>query len=122
MQSIYRQELSSLQPKNEIARFIKHHLINFSKRIIYQYFILDFNIGTLELLGFTFSSLLLSIVSIKVYLDGAVNQAYATPGSANLVSLLAIITVQMLIGFLYFDATQQPLARRRSKIHYHIHN
>ncbi len=112
MKSIYAKEESSLRPLKEIFRFGKKHTINFFKRIIYQYFLLDFNIGSLELLSSSILSLILFIFVIKVYLNGAINNQFATPGEANLIGLLAIITAQLIIGFVYYDSTQQPLLRR----------
>ena len=112
MKSKYGKEVSSLNPSSKILIFLIFHLINFFKRIIYQYFLLDFNIGSLEIIGFLISSTLLFIISIKTYLNGIFFSELATPGEANLISILAIISMQLLIGFFYFDATQQPLLRR----------
>ena len=112
MKSQYGKEISSLNPSSKIFIFLIFHLINFFKRIIYQYFLLDFNIGSLEIIGFLISSTLLCIISIKTYYDGIFLSELASPGEANLISILAIISMQLLIGFFYFDATQQPLLRR----------
>ena len=73
---------------------------------------MDFNIGSLELLGFSLSSVILLFSSIRIYADGLMHQKLASPGEANLISILAIISTQLLIGFFYFDSTQQPLLRR----------
>ena len=112
MQSVYSGELSSLNPFREISRFGRKHIVNLLKRIIYQYFLLDFNIGTLELIAGSITFLILFCVGLRVFLNGVLNEQLATPGEANLISLLSIITTQLLIGFLYYDATQQPLIRR----------
>ena len=118
MKSRYANEISSLRPIREIFRFGKQHIINFFKRIIYQYFLLDFNIGSLEL----FSGILLSIVlfftTLKVYLKGSIDNQLATPGEANLIGLLAIVVAQLFIGFLYYDSTQQPLMRKLKSNNY----
>jgi len=112
MKSNYADEESSLKPLLEIFRFSKKHLKNFLKRIIYQYFLLDFNIGSFEILSSSALFLILTSLIIKTYLNGAFNNQLATPGEANLIALLAIITSQLVIGFLYYDSTQQPLLRR----------
>ena len=88
------------------------HIVNLFKRIVYQYFLLDFNIGTLELISGSITFLILFCVALRVFLNGVLNDQLATPGEANLISLLSIITTQLLIGFLYYDSTQQPLMRR----------
>ena len=51
MKSVYGDEISSLRPMKEIRQIAGKHLINFFKRLVYQYFLLDFNAGSLELLG-----------------------------------------------------------------------
>ena len=95
MQSVYSGEHSSLKPLRLIFRFGRKHLINLFKRLVYQYFLLDFNIGSLELISGS-TTLILICVGIRVILNGLLNNQYATPGEANLISLLAIITTQLL--------------------------
>ncbi len=112
MKSIYSNEISSLQPLREIIRFGKQHFINLFKRIIYQYFLLDFNIGSFELFSGSIIGFILISFILKIYLKGIIDKQFATPGEANLIGLLSIITAQLLIGFLYYDSTQQPLMRR----------
>ena len=112
MKSVYKNELSSLKPLGEIFKFGKKHFINLFKRIIYQYFLLDLNIGSFELFSGSIFGFLLICFTIKVYLKGLIDNKFASPGEANLIALLSIITAQLLIGFLYYDATQQPLMRR----------
>ena len=115
MPSVYGNEISSMKPFLEILRFGTKHILNFIKRIIYQYFLLDFNIGSLEIIGFFFTSISFLVISSKVFIKGLNYQDYATPGEANLIGLIAIISTQLLLGFLYFDATHQPLMRQIRK-------
>jgi dolichol-phosphate mannosyltransferase len=116
MNSVYGGEISSLKPMHEIGRFAGKHLINFLKRLVYQYFILDFNAGSLELLGGIVGLIVSTGFSIKIFTSGILYDQYATPGESSLFAILAIITIQMFIGFLYYDTTQQPLMRQlRSK-------
>ncbi|MDA9741378.1 glycosyltransferase family 2 protein [Prochlorococcus sp. AH-736-L15] len=115
MPSLYADEISSLKPIKEIFRFFTKHLKNFTKRIIYQYFLLDFNVGSIDLIGF----LILITTSIFLYLRllirGFYMSLYATPGEANLISILVIISTQLFLGFIYFDSTQKPLFRKINK-------
>lgn len=112
MKSIYKSEVSSLKPLREISRFSRLHLINFIKRLIYQYFILDFNAGSLELIGF----ILFSFSAITYYFYtkyySIVEGINASPSQANLLAILIIISFQLLISFIFFDSTQKPLMRR----------
>lgn len=116
MKSKYGKEVSSLNPYSKIFIFLIFHLKNFLKRIIYQYFILDFNMGSLEIIGFLISSSSLLIILIKTYSNGLLYKQLASPGEANLISIIAIISIQLLIGFFYYDSTQKPLFRRINRI------
>ena len=51
------------------------------------------------------------ILSIKLFITGFLYEQYATPGEAGLFAVLSIITIQLFLAFLYYDATQQPLLR-----------
>ena len=115
MSSVYGNEISSLRPIREIRRFARKHLVNFVKRLIYQYFVLDFNAGSLELLGGCLGFLLTAIFSIKLLISGIIYNRYATSGESSLFLVLSIITMQMFIAFLYYDSTQQPLMRQLRK-------
>ena len=112
MSSIYGDEVSSLRPMREITRFAGKHSINFLKRLVYQYFILDFNAGSLELLGSLMGLIVTTTFSLKILISGISYGQYATPGESSLFAVLAIVTMQMFIAFLYYDATQQPLMRQ----------
>lgn len=116
MKSKYDKEVSSLKPIANILIFFIFHVRNFIKRIIYQYFLLDFNIGSLEIIGVLITGTIFIIISAKTYLNGLFYDQLASPGQANLISIFAIICVQLFIGFFYYDATQQPLFRRLNKL------
>ena len=115
MKSIYRDEISSLRPIREIKRFIFKHTTNFFKRLIYQYFLLDFNAGSLELVGSVSGILLSIIIGSKLLVKGYFYADYATPGESSLFAIVIIVTMQMIIAFLYYDSTQQPLLRNIRK-------
>ena len=112
MQSIYTNEISSLTPKKEILRFSYKHSLNFIKRIIYQYFILDFNAGSLELLGALVTFLISTIYFLFLSYKGFYKGILATPGESNLLSLMIIISFQLFLSFIFYDSTQMPLLRR----------
>ena len=115
MSSIYGDEVSSLRPMREINRFAGKHLINFLKRLVYQYFILDFNAGSLDLLGGLLGLIVTTIFTTKIFLSGVLDKRFATAGESSLFTILSIITIQMFIAFLYYDSTQQPILRRLRK-------
>ena len=112
MKSIYKNEMSSLKPIKEITRFSILHLRNFIKRIIYQYFILDFNAGTLEIIGFILGICSSSFYYFYIKFFGLEEGTSASPSQANLLAISIIISFQLLLSFIFFDTTQKPLMRR----------
>tara|TARA_Y100000589_G_C27197333_1_gene647539 strand:+ start:5516 stop:6463 length:948 start_codon:yes stop_codon:yes gene_type:complete len=112
MESIYGDEISSLKPLKEISKFAWKHFLNTFKRIIYQYFILDFNAGSLDLLGCLSTGTITSIYYLYIKYIGLEKGFNATPAQANILAILIILTFQLILAFIYYDSTQKPLLRR----------
>ena len=113
MKSVYKDEISSLDPFKSIFRFGRLHLINIFKRLIYQYFILDFNAGSLELLGsiITFSTVIFYNL-YSIYSGRSSLTLIASQGIGNKLLILFLISFQLFLSFIYFDSTQKPLLRK----------
>ena len=112
MEAVYANENSSLNPFKELFRFFYKHINIFFKRLAYQYFLMDFNPGSLSLcLGFLFGilSLFIGIRSFTYY--NALN--LETPLGIQILFLaLSLICNQLIISFIYYDVSQKPLFRR----------
>ena len=112
MEAIYASENSSLNPFKELFRFFYKHIYIFFKRLAYQYFLLDFNPGSLSLcLGFLLGliSLLIGIRSFTYYRELNVE----TPLGIQILFLAtSLICNQLIISFIYYDVSQKPLLRR----------
>ena len=112
MPTIYKNEKSGLNPMIESIRYLISHIIIFMKRIIYQYFLIDFNPGSLSFIFgcitglYTLSAGLRSIFYYKTL------NVESPIGIKILFLTTAIITVQLIISFMYYDATQRPLRRQ----------
>ena len=119
--TVYKNENSGLNPLLEAFRYSFSHVVIFLKRIIYQYFLIDFNPGSLSIflgsLGiiYTLFSGLRSIIYYK-------NLNIETPlGMKILFLTTAIISMQLIISFIYYDSNQRPL-RRQLKSLYKVRN
>ena len=111
MEASYEDEKSSLSPFKEFFRFLYKHMNIFFKRLAYQYFLLDFNPGSLSLcLAIIFGSVAF-FVGLKSFLFyGKLN--IETPlGSQILFLATSLICNQLFISFIYYDASQKPLLR-----------
>ena len=112
MEAVYASEKSSLNPLKEFFRFFYKHINIFFKRLTYQYFLLDFNPGSLSLcLGFILGifSLIIGIRSFTYYRELNLE----TPLGIQILFLASsLICNQLIISFIYYDVSQKPLLRR----------
>lgn len=114
MTAVYGGEQSSLRAGREILPFLFCHIRNFVKRVLYRYFILDFNIASVELLAglalLAFGVLVGGVAWYDSFRDGVA----ATAGTVMLAALPFITGVQLLISAINFDVTdvvREPLHR-----------
>ena len=119
MASIYQDARSNLSVAESLFRFFGLHLVRGCKRIFYNYFLRDFNIGSINLL---LGSVLMGwglTEGMSTYLtNNALGQATPT-GTIMIVMLEIIMGFQMLLSFINYDtshipssALQQTLAER----------
>ncbi|NCC20925.1 MAG: glycosyltransferase family 2 protein [Alphaproteobacteria bacterium] len=108
MQAVYADERSNLRIGNILLPFFTGHMRNFHKRIVYNYFLRNFSIASLELvlgtLLLTFG-LVFGLASWNVSLAEGVP---ATPGTVMLSALPVLIGVQLLLSFLQYDISATP--------------
>ena len=110
--TIYKNEESGLNPMLESIRYFISHLIIFIKRIIYQYFLIDFNPGSLSFIFGFISGIYTLFAGLKSLLYYKALNTESPIGVKILFLTTAIITVQLFISFMYYDATQRPLRRQ----------
>ncbi len=110
--TIYKNEKSDLNPLLEFFRYNIMHLIIFIKRVIYQYFLLDFNPGSLSIL-FSFISVSFTLIAGMRSILYYRNLGIESPLGVQILFLASsIISVQLILSFLYYDSTQRPLRRQ----------
>ena len=105
----YADEMSSMRPLREIPRFTGAHLRNFSKRILYSYFIRNFSLASVELV----LGLLLTLFGTVYGLANWGTEVPATAGTVMIAALPIILGFQLLLAFLNYDIQSVP----RSALH-----
>lgn len=104
MHAHYGNEVSGLDPLREIPRFAAGHVRNFWKRIVYNYFLRNFSIASIELV--------LGVVLVAFgIVFGAINWGSNRPATAGTVMVSAlpvILGVQFLLAFLSYDIQSVP--------------
>lgn len=106
MPAIYENEKSNLRIRRVLFEFPWKHSRNFTKRIIYSYYLRDFNLASIELVAgiFLFSfGFLLGIVSwTQSVLAGVATET----GTTVLVAISLLAGLQLLLAFFSFDTTK----------------
>lgn len=107
MNSKYGSEKSSLKPIKSIPRFYWGHNKNFIKRLAYEYFVKEWNVGTINLiLGFPLT--IFGLVSgLSIWIN-SLSQSSATPaGTLFLSAIPLILGFQFLFGFINYDVSKR---------------
>lgn len=103
MRAKYEDETSSLSVQKVLFEFSGKHLRNVARRILYSYFLRDFNIASIEL-----------VTGVLMLIFGLLFGGYhwgvsistgvpATAGTVLLAALPLMIATQLLLSFLHFD-------------------
>lgn len=107
----YKDIYSSLNPIKELPIFLVKNIKLIFKRIIYQYFLLDFNHGSIDLLlSFSTGLIGLSIALYSLY-NSYNDNVYASAGTVSLFTIFTIISLQLFLSFIYYDCSTKVLFR-----------
>ena len=101
--SSYGKESSHLSIRKALFIFSFKHMINFIKRIIYNYFIRDFSIASIELILGPCLILFGIIFGALEWLESIKMAKEATAGTVMLAALPIIIGLQLLLSALSYD-------------------
>ncbi|WP_019028724.1 glycosyltransferase family 2 protein [Colwellia piezophila] len=108
MEAIYGDEESNLKISNIFRQFITGNIKASIRRIIYSYYMRDFNIASAELfLGLCFTIFGFLYGSVNWVLS-IVNNEVASTGTVMLATLPILLGVQMLLAFLNYDVGNEP--------------
>ena len=108
MTAKYAGEQSGIRIASVLPEFTVNNLRNFAKRIVYSYFLRDFNLASIELL---LAALLLTFGTVFGVYEWNRSSRTGTPASAGTVMLSALpilLGAQLLIAFLNYDVTRAP--------------
>jgi len=108
MRAVYADEKSNLRIGRVLLVFPWQYLNRFVKRLCFNYFLRDFNAGTLALL---FGLLLVAsgtVFGLYHWMAGEFSGTEATAGTVMLAALPVILGFQLLLFFLQFDIMSVP--------------
>ena len=108
MRAVYADEKSNLRIGRVLLVFPWQYLNRFVKRLCFNYFLREFNAGTLALL---FGLLLVAsgtVFGLYHWMAGEFSGTEATAGTVMLAALPVILGFQLLLFFLQFDIMSVP--------------
>lgn len=108
MRAKYDGEFSSLRPLQELWRFLGKNIRNTLKRIIYTYYVRDFNAGSLALLLSVILGTWGGIYGLVNWLETFETGEARASGVVMLAALSVILAIQFLIFFLTVDMQNNP--------------
>lgn len=112
MTAIYEDEESNLRITRILLPFIKGHISNFTKRILYDYFLRDFSLATISLVfGILFLFFGVSFGSYNWY-KAVSEHVTASSGTVMLAALPVIIGTQFLLSFINYDISKSRSLHR----------
>ena len=108
MRAIYGDEVSNLHIRKILKPFLKGHAKNTIKRLIYSYFIRDFNVASIELIVGMGLFGLGSLFGIIKWIEALYSATPASSGTVMLAALPVILGFQCLLAFLNYDCQAMP--------------
>ena len=108
MPARYGDESSSLVVRRVIGEFARKHLVNTVKRILYNYYLRNFNIASIEIalgLVFVFAG---TWFGATRWAAGSQVGVPSTSGTVMLAALPVIVGVQFVLAFLNYDLQNIP--------------
>ncbi|MBF0292858.1 MAG: glycosyltransferase family 2 protein [Nitrospinae bacterium] len=114
MDAKYGDEVSNLKISKIVGEFLVKHARNFMKRIIYNYYLRDMSLASLELpLGL---ALLVAGSGFGGYrwLESAREGVTTSPGTVMLAALPILMGMQLILAFLGYDIASVPRRPRHA--------
>ncbi len=108
MSACYADESSSLRPTRVLLPFLGGHLRNFTRRIVYSYFIRGFSLASLELVLGSALMLFGVVFGSISWAESLRTAQTASAGTVMLSALPIILGMQLLLSWLNFDVAAEP--------------
>lgn len=111
----YRDEVSNLRVSEIIGEFLFKHVRNFCKRILYNYYLRDLSLASIELpVGF---AMLVFGITFGAYswIESEQQGIPTSAGTVMLASMPLLMGVQLILAFIGFDIASVPKRPRHRK-------
>ena len=110
----YNNNYSSLSPLKEIFPFLIKNTKLLIKRILYQYYLLDFNVGSIELILSIFFGLSSLFFGLFLLIKSNLSYELTSAGTASIFTIFSILSVQFFLSFIYYDCSIKVILRKNN--------
>ncbi len=108
MRCRYGSEISGLRISKVLFSFSLKHLRCFSKRIFYNYFLRDFNLGSVQLVAGIFLPLFGVVFGASAWWENAHAGRTSPVGTVMIATLPILIGIQLLLSAINYDILNEP--------------
>lgn len=108
LEATYADEKSNLRIGRVFGSFLTKNLRELGKRILYNYYMRDFNLASAQLMLGTLMILFGVIFGGIYWYDSVVTGRTSTTGTVMLATLPIILGFQLILSFLGFDMVNEP--------------
>ncbi len=108
MPSRYADEVSQLRIPIVLPGFLAGNARNFCKRLVYNYFLRDFSIASVNFIAGVLLFAFGVVFGAWHWLDNAAHGVVTTSGTVMLAALPVILGLQLLLSFLSYDIAAVP--------------
>ena len=110
MEAVYGDERSNLRIRRILPEFLAKHAREFLKRLLYSYFLRDFNIASLQLVFGTILFVFGTVFGTAHWVRSARVGVPATAGTVLVAALPVLLGFQLLLSFIGYDIANEPRA------------
>lgn len=108
MRAVYRGEPSALHIRRIVLPFLRAHLRNSVKRLLYNYFLRDFSIASVEfVVGLGLLAFGTAFGAVQWVHHARIGQ-FASSGTVLLAVMPILVGIQLLLSFLAYDIASVP--------------
>lgn len=108
MHARYGDEVSNLRISRVFGEFLGKHANNFWKRIVYNYFLRDLSIASLELVAGSALLLFGAAFGGWHWYESSASGVAATVGTVMIPTLSLLLGIQLILAFLAYDIASVP--------------
>lgn len=117
MDAFYGDETSNLRLRSSVFEFAGKHIRNAFKRILYSYYLREFNLASIELPLGTGLCIFGLVVGIRSWMHSFQYGIATQPGTLILIAMSFLSGLQLLLGFFAYDIANVPREAISGSLH-----